>query len=55
MIVGVRLGVADHRADNARVFDFTLGAEDLTQIQSVLDKSQDLYRLIGDCGDEYRG
>jgi len=55
VIVGVRLGVADHRADNARVFDFTLGAEDLTQIQSVLDKSQDLYRLIGDCGDEYRG
>jgi aryl-alcohol dehydrogenase-like predicted oxidoreductase len=55
VIVGVRLGVADHRADNARVFDFTLDAEDLAQIQSVLDKSQDLYRLIGDCGDEYRG
>jgi aryl-alcohol dehydrogenase-like predicted oxidoreductase len=55
VIVGVRLGVADHRADNARVFDFTLDAEDQAQIQSVLDKSQDLYRLIGDCGDEYRG
>ncbi|HKA54575.1 MAG TPA: aldo/keto reductase [Candidatus Binatia bacterium] len=55
VIVGVRLGVADHRADNARVFDFALDAEDRAQIQSVLDKSQDLYRLIGDCGDEYRG
>jgi aryl-alcohol dehydrogenase-like predicted oxidoreductase len=55
VIVGVRLGVTDHRSDNARVFDFTLDAEDQARIQSVLDKSQDLYRLIGDCGDEYRG
>jgi aryl-alcohol dehydrogenase-like predicted oxidoreductase len=55
VIVGVRLGVADHRAENARVFDFSLDAEDQARIQSVLDKSQDLYRLIGDCGDEYRG
>jgi len=54
VIVGVRLGVADHRPDNARVFDFVLDAEDQAQIQAVLDKSQDLYRLIGDCGDEYR-
>jgi len=55
VIVGVRLGVADHRSDTARVFDFTLDAEDQTWIQAVLDKSQNLYRLIGDCGDEYRG
>ena len=54
VIVGVRLGVADHRAGNARVFDFTLDGEDQAQIQAVLNKSQDLYRLIGDCGDEYR-
>jgi aryl-alcohol dehydrogenase-like predicted oxidoreductase len=55
VIVGVRLGVADHRAENARVFDFTLDGEDHAQVQAVLDKSQDLYRAIGDCGDEYRG
>jgi aryl-alcohol dehydrogenase-like predicted oxidoreductase len=55
VIVGVRLGVVDHRAENARVFDFTLDGEDRAQIQAVLDKSQDLYRAIGDCGDEYRG
>jgi len=55
VIVGVRLGVADHRAENARVFDFTLDGDDRAQIQAVLDKSQDLYRAIGDCGDEYRG
>jgi len=55
VIVGVRLGVADHHAENARVFDFTLDDEDRAHIQAVLDKSQDLYRAIGDCGDEYRG
>jgi aryl-alcohol dehydrogenase-like predicted oxidoreductase len=54
VIVGVRLGVTDHRTDNARVFGVTLDAEDHGQIQAVLDRSHDLYRLIGDCGDEYR-
>ena len=54
VIVGVRLGVAEHRTDNARVFDCALDAEDHQRIQTVLDKSRDLYRLIGDCGDEYR-
>jgi aryl-alcohol dehydrogenase-like predicted oxidoreductase len=54
VIVGVRLGVTDHRADNARVFEVTLDPEDQGQIQAVLDRSRDLYRLIGDCGDEYR-
>ena len=54
VIIGVRLGVADHRADNARVFDFALDPEDHDRIETVLRKSRDLYRLIGDCGDEYR-
>lgn len=54
VIVGVRLGVSDRRADNARAFDVTLDAEDHEQIEAVLAKSHDLYRLIGDCGDEYR-
>ncbi|MGH8009037.1 MAG: aldo/keto reductase, partial [Candidatus Binatia bacterium] len=54
VIIGVRLGVTDHRADNARVFDLRLDAEDHRRIQAVLDKSQDLSRVIGDCGDEYR-
>jgi len=54
VIVGVRLGVADHHTDNARVFDFSLTAEDHEDIQSVLVQSHDLYHLIGDCGDEYR-
>ena len=54
VIIGVRLGVTDHRENNARVFDFTLDTEDRDRIQAVLQKSRDLYRVIGDCGDEYR-
>jgi aryl-alcohol dehydrogenase-like predicted oxidoreductase len=54
VIVGTRLGVAEHREDNARCFDVTLDAEDHAQLEAVLAKSHDLYRLIGDCGDEYR-
>jgi len=54
VIVGVRLGVTDHRTDNARVFAVTLDPEDQGQIQAILEQSHDLYRLIGDCGDEYR-
>ena len=54
VIVGARLGVAEHIADNARVFDIQLDADDLEAIESVLAQSRDLYRLIGDCGDEYR-
>jgi aryl-alcohol dehydrogenase-like predicted oxidoreductase len=54
VIVGARLGVADHREDNARVFDFELAAADRVAIETALAKGNDLYRLIGDCGDEYR-
>jgi len=54
VIVGARLGVAQHLADNARVFDFALDPEDQAMIEPVLFKSRDLMKLIGDCGDEYR-
>jgi hypothetical protein len=54
VIIGVRLGIAEHRADNGRVFDCTLDDEDNAKIQAVMAKSRDLYRHIGDCGDEYR-
>lgn len=54
VIVGVRLGLAEHRADNARVFDLVLDDEDRSCIGSVLEQSRDLFSLIGDCGDEYR-
>ena len=54
VIVGARLGVAQHIADNARVFGFALDADDHAMIEPVLAKSRDLIKLIGDCGDEYR-
>ena len=54
VIVGVRLGLAEHRDDNARVFDFDLDEDDLEKIKLVLSRSRDLYQIIGDCGDEYR-
>ena len=54
VIVGTRLGVAQHIDDNARVFGFALDAADRANIEAVLAKSRDLMKAIGDCGDEYR-
>jgi aryl-alcohol dehydrogenase-like predicted oxidoreductase len=54
-IVGARLGVAEHIADNSRAFAVTLDPADHAAIAPILDRSRDLMRLIGDCGDEYRG
>ncbi|CUV03235.1 aldo/keto reductase family [hydrothermal vent metagenome] len=54
VIVGVRLGVAEHLEENAQVFSFELDPEDLDEIESVLSRSRNLYQAIGDCGDEYR-
>jgi aryl-alcohol dehydrogenase-like predicted oxidoreductase len=54
VIVGARLGIADHREENARVFDFSLDPADVTEIHRVTGEGRDLYRVIGDCGAEYR-
>jgi aryl-alcohol dehydrogenase-like predicted oxidoreductase len=54
VIVGARLGIAEHLSDNAQVFSFNLDAEDIGKIDAVSQHSRDLYQLIGDCGDEYR-
>jgi aryl-alcohol dehydrogenase-like predicted oxidoreductase len=54
VIVGARLGLTEHIADNARVFDLALDAADHAAIEAVLAGSHDLMRVIGDCGDEYR-
>ncbi|KKD37872.1 aldo/keto reductase [Limnoraphis robusta Tam1] len=53
-MIGSRLGISEHLAENARVFEFSLDPEDYQKIQAVTEKSQDLFRMIGDCGDEYR-
>jgi aryl-alcohol dehydrogenase-like predicted oxidoreductase len=54
VILGARLGLSEHIADNARVFDLALAAEDHGALEPVLARSRDLMQAIGDCGDEYR-
>jgi aryl-alcohol dehydrogenase-like predicted oxidoreductase len=54
VIVGTRLGVSEHIAENARAFSFGLDADDDARIEAVLAKARDLFAGIGDCGDEYR-
>ena len=54
VIIGARLGVAEHIRENAQVFHIEMDAEDLEAIEQVLGQSRDLYQMIGDCGDEYR-
>ena len=54
VIVGVRLGVAEHLEDNAGVFDISLTEKECELIQAVTSKANDLFVVIGDCGDEYR-
>jgi aryl-alcohol dehydrogenase-like predicted oxidoreductase len=54
VIIGVRLGISEHRKDNTHVFDLQLDSEDHTMINSITRKSNNLFDIIGDCGDEYR-
>ena len=54
VIVGTRLGLSEHIADNQRTFDFMLDEADYAELDKVLHKSRDLMAAIGDCGDEYR-
>ena len=54
VIIGARLGIAEHIADNARVFDLALDGENGAALETVLAKSRNLMQVIGDCGDEYR-
>ena len=54
VIAGARLGYSDNHEENARSFSFQLGDEDRSAISAVLDRSRNLYELIGDCGSEYR-
>ncbi|KAJ7113221.1 NADP-dependent oxidoreductase domain-containing protein [Mycena epipterygia] len=56
VIVGARLGCAEHAEDNAHVFGVSLTAEDRRAIDNVLARSNGsrLIQTIGDCGAEYR-
>ena len=54
VIIGARLGISEHRSDNSKVFGISLDDSDYSKIKSVTVKSNDLYDILGDCGDEYR-
>jgi len=54
VIIGVRLGIVDHLGENANVFTFNLDNSDRDSIDAICEKSNDLFEVIGDCGDEYR-
>jgi aryl-alcohol dehydrogenase-like predicted oxidoreductase/enamine deaminase RidA (YjgF/YER057c/UK114 family) len=51
IIVGARLGASEHVADNVRLSEFTLDAEDHAAIAAA---QAELSAIPGDCGDEYR-
>ncbi|KAF9649140.1 Aldo/keto reductase [Thelephora ganbajun] len=56
VIIGVRMGIAEHKDDNKKVFSFSLTTEDNADVRSVLERSNGdkLIVTIGDCGAEYR-
>ena len=50
-IVGARLGESEHRADNLKVFGFSLDDEDRALLEAAFATTTP---IPGDCGDEYR-
>lgn len=54
VIIGARLGIADHIDENNNVFNFNLDASDRASIDEISTNSNNLYEIIGDCGQEYR-
>ncbi len=54
VIVGARLGISEHLADNAKIFNLNLTPEDIEKIERITQRSRNLFEIIGDCGDEYR-
>lgn len=51
VIIGARLGEREHRADNLRLFGFSLDGEDHGRLDAALAETRP---IPGDCGDEYR-
>ncbi|SNB72548.1 Predicted oxidoreductase [Arboricoccus pini] len=51
VIVGARLGERDHKADNQRLFELRLDAEDLARLGAAFAVTRP---IPGDCGQEYR-
>ncbi len=54
VIIGVRLGIVNHIDDNNNIFGFSLDNSDRDSIDEVGKNANNLYEIIGDCGEEYR-
>jgi aryl-alcohol dehydrogenase-like predicted oxidoreductase len=54
VIIGVRLGITNHIEDNSNTFSFSLDDSDRQSIDEVSKNANNLYDIIGDCGEEYR-
>lgn len=57
VIVGARLGMApetDHTLSNVRAFEFSLDDEDKETLDAIALQGNDLYRILGDSGNEYQ-
>ena len=50
-IIGARITESEHRADNLKLLDLQLDAEDKARLESAFAES---LPIPGDCGDEYR-
>lgn len=48
------MGIAEHRDDNRNTFSFSLTQQDNSSIQAVLERANELTKMIGECGAEYR-
>ncbi|MDE1765961.1 MAG: aldo/keto reductase [Thaumarchaeota archaeon] len=54
VIIGVRLGISEHKSDNVYTFGLKLDKDDSESVKRITSRSRDLFARIGDCGDEYR-
>jgi hypothetical protein len=48
------MGVSEHIIENSKVFNFLLEEKEKNEIENVPSNTNNLFELIGDCGDEYR-
>lgn len=59
VLVGTRLGVSGRELENLDTFGWEVGEEEMKMINDVvlgqgMEKMENMYRTMGDCGDEYR-
>ncbi|KAI5283728.1 hypothetical protein KEM54_001904 [Ascosphaera aggregata] len=55
VIIGTRMGVSEHTAENKKIYGWRLDKDDRNMIEDILKSSarDGMFRDIGDCGGEY--